>query len=55
LGYGLIAAVMWGLSAVAAAKAARRTGTYPAVLCGQALGVLSLLVLASHRSLGACC
>ena len=55
MGYGLIAAVMWGLSAVAAAKAARRTGTYLAVLCGQALGVLSLLVLASHRSLGACC
>ena len=47
MGYGLIAAVMWGLSAVAAAKAARRTGTYLAVLCGQGLGVLSLLVLAT--------
>jgi drug/metabolite transporter (DMT)-like permease len=47
LGYGLIAAVMWGLSAVAAAKAARRTGTYLAVLCGQGLGVLSLLALAA--------
>ena len=47
MGYGLIAAVMWGLSAVAAAKAARRTGTYLAVLCGQGLGVLSLLALAA--------
>ncbi len=47
MGYGLIAAVMWGLSAVAAAKAARRTGTYLAVLCGQGVGVLSLLVLAT--------
>jgi drug/metabolite transporter (DMT)-like permease len=47
VGYGLIAAVMWGLSAVAAAKAARRTGTYLAVLCGQGLGVLSLLALAA--------
>ena len=47
MGYGLIAAVMWGLSAVAAAKAARRTGTYLAVLCGQGIGVLSLLVLAT--------
>lgn len=47
MGYGLIAAIMWGLSAVAAAKAARRTGTYLAVLCGQGVGVLSLLVLAT--------
>jgi uncharacterized membrane protein len=47
VGYGLIAAVKWGLSAVAAAKAARRTGTYLAVLCGQGLGVLSLLALAA--------
>jgi drug/metabolite transporter (DMT)-like permease len=45
--YGLIAAVMWGVSAVAAAKAARRTGTYLAVLCGQGLGLLSLLILAA--------
>jgi drug/metabolite transporter (DMT)-like permease len=43
--YGLVAAVGWGLSAVAATHAARRTGTYLAVLCGQGLGVVVLLLL----------
>ena len=44
--YGLIAALGWGLSAVAATNAARRAGTYLAVLSGQGLGVLVLLLLA---------
>jgi drug/metabolite transporter (DMT)-like permease len=43
--YGLIAAVAWGLSAVAATNAARRAGTYVAVLSGQGLGVVVLLLL----------
>jgi len=43
--YGLIAALGWGLSAVAATNAARRAGTYLAVLCGQGVGVVLLLVL----------
>jgi drug/metabolite transporter (DMT)-like permease len=43
--YGLIAAMGWGLSAVAATNAARRAGTYLAVLSGQGLGVLVLLLL----------
>jgi drug/metabolite transporter (DMT)-like permease len=43
--YGLAAAAGWGLSAVAATKAARRAGTYLAVLCGQGLGVVVLLLL----------
>ena len=43
--YGLIAALGWGLSAVAATNAARRTGTYLSVLSGQALGVVVLVVL----------
>ncbi len=43
--YGLIAAVGWGLSAVAATIAARRAGTYVAVLSGQGLGVIVLLLL----------
>jgi len=43
--YGLIAALGWGLSAVAATHAARRAGTYLAVLSGQALGVVVLLLL----------
>ena len=43
--YGLIAAMGWGLSAVAATHAARRAGTYLAVLSGQALGVVVLLLL----------
>ena len=53
--YGLIAAFGWGMSAVAATKAARRTGTYLALLCGQGLGVIVLLMLAEliRPSLGA--
>src|SRR5260370_25406855 len=43
--YGLIAALGWGLSAVAATNAARRAGTYLAVLSGQGLGVIALLLL----------
>jgi drug/metabolite transporter (DMT)-like permease len=45
--YGLVAALGWGLSAVAATHAARRTGTYLAVLTGQGLGVVVLLLLAA--------
>ncbi len=44
--YGLVAALGWGFSAVAATKAARRAGTYLAVLAGQGLGVIVLLLLA---------
>jgi drug/metabolite transporter (DMT)-like permease len=44
--YGLIAALGWGLSAVAATNAARRAGTYLAVLSGQGLGVVVLVLLA---------
>lgn len=43
--YGLIAALGWGMSAVAAMNAARRAGTYLAVLSGQGLGVIVLLLL----------
>jgi drug/metabolite transporter (DMT)-like permease len=43
--YGLVAAAGWGLSAVAATNAARRAGTYLAVLFGQGLGVIALLLL----------
>ena len=43
--YGLVAAVGWGVSAVAATHAARRAGTYIAVLTGQGLGVIVLLLL----------
>jgi drug/metabolite transporter (DMT)-like permease len=43
--YGLGAAVGWGLSAVAATHAARRAGTYLAVLIGQGIGVIVLLLL----------
>jgi drug/metabolite transporter (DMT)-like permease len=43
--YGLIAALGWGVSAVAATNAARRAGTYLAVLSGQTLGVVVLVVL----------
>jgi uncharacterized membrane protein len=45
--YGLIAALGWGLSAVAATNAARRAETYLAVLTGQGLGVVVLLLLAA--------
>jgi drug/metabolite transporter (DMT)-like permease len=44
--YGLVAALGWGLSAVAATNAARRAGTFLAVLCAQGLGVLLLILLA---------
>ena len=44
--YGLIAALGWGMSAVAATNAARRAGTYLAVLSGQGLGVVVLVLLA---------
>lgn len=53
--YGLIAAFGWGMSAVAATNAARRAGTYLALLCAQGLGVAVLVVLAGlvRPSLGA--
>jgi drug/metabolite transporter (DMT)-like permease len=44
--YGLVAALGWGLSAVAATNAARRAGTYLAVLCAQGVGVVLLVLLA---------
>jgi drug/metabolite transporter (DMT)-like permease len=44
--YGLVAALGWGVSAVAAMNAARRAGTYVAVLCAQGLGVVLLVLLA---------
>jgi drug/metabolite transporter (DMT)-like permease len=44
--YGLVAALGWGVSAVAATNAARRAGTYLAVLCGQGIGVVVLVLLA---------
>src|SRR5690348_2459167 len=53
--YGLIAAISWGTSAIAATNAARRAGTYIAVLSGQGIGVAVLVVLAAflRPSLGA--
>lgn len=45
--YGLIAALGWGTSAIAATNAARRAGTYIAVLTGQAVGVAVLVALAA--------
>ena len=53
--YGLIAAVGWGASAIAATNAARRAGTYIAVLSGQGTGVVVLVLLAVflHPPLGA--
>jgi drug/metabolite transporter (DMT)-like permease len=44
--YGLIAAIGWGTSAIAATNAARRAGTYLAVLSGQGVGVVVLVLLA---------
>jgi len=44
--YGLVAALGWGVSAVAATNAARRAGTFLAVLSAQGLGVIVLLLLA---------
>ena len=53
--YGLIAAIGWGVSAIAATNAARRAGTYIAVLSGQGIGVAVLVILAAflHPPLGA--
>jgi drug/metabolite transporter (DMT)-like permease len=53
--YGLIAAMGWGTSAIAATKAARRSGTYTAVLTSQGAGVAVLVILAAflHSSLNA--
>ena len=53
--YGLIAALGWGASAIAATNAARRTGTYIAVLSSQGTGVVVLVLLAVflHPPLGA--
>src|SRR5215510_3063648 len=47
--YGLIAAIGWGTSAIAATNAARRAGTYISVLSGQGIGVLVLVLLAAFR------
>ncbi len=44
--YGLITAMGWGISAIAATNAARRAGTYTAVLSGQGTGVAVLIILA---------
>jgi uncharacterized membrane protein len=53
--YGVIAAVAWGISTVAAAHAARRIGTYNAVLVSQVLGLTMLVLLSAilHPSLAA--
>jgi drug/metabolite transporter (DMT)-like permease len=53
--YGLIAAMGWGISAIAATKAARRAGTFTAVLTSQGAGVAVLIILAAflHSSLAA--
>ncbi|HYB86201.1 MAG TPA: DMT family transporter [Streptosporangiaceae bacterium] len=53
--YGSIAALGWGFSAIAATNAARRAGTYIAVLSGQGVGVAVLVILAVflHTSLDA--
>ncbi|HUZ24401.1 MAG TPA: EamA family transporter [Streptosporangiaceae bacterium] len=45
--YGLLAAAAWGISTIAAASAARRIGTYAAVLVSQVLGLAVLVVLAA--------
>jgi len=53
--YGLLAAAAWGISTIAAANAARRIGTYTAVLVSQVLGLAVLVLLAAvlHPSLAA--
>jgi len=53
--YGLITAAGWGASAIAATNAARRAGTYIAVLSSQGTGVVVLVLLAVflHPPLGA--
>ena len=45
--YGLVAAAAWGLSTIAAAQAARRIGTYAALLASQLLGAALLGLLAA--------
>jgi drug/metabolite transporter (DMT)-like permease len=51
--YGLVAAIAWGISTIAAANAARQIGTYFAVLVSQVLGlaVLGILAAVLHPSL----
>ncbi len=44
--YGFISALAWGISTIAAAQAARRVGTYTALLVSQLLGAAFLGVLA---------
>ncbi len=44
--YGFIAAAGWGMSTIAAAKAARRAGTYIAILLSQVLGAAALTATA---------
>jgi drug/metabolite transporter (DMT)-like permease len=44
--YGLLAALGWGVSAIAAAVAVRRARTFVVVLLSQGLGVLAMLMLA---------
>lgn len=53
--YGLIAALGWGASTIAATNAARRTGAYIAVLGSQGTGVVVFVLLAVflHPPLGA--
>jgi hypothetical protein len=48
--YGLIAAIGWGVSSVAATHAARRMGTLAALLASQVTGTIVLAaVLAAMR------
>jgi drug/metabolite transporter (DMT)-like permease len=50
MGYGLVAALGWGVSSVAAAYAARRMGTLAALLTSQVIGAVVLgVVLADQR------
>lgn len=43
--YGIVAAIAWGISTIAAANAARQLGTYGAVLVSQVLGLLAIGIL----------
>ena len=43
--YGLIAALGWGVSSVAATHAARRMGTLAALLASQATGTIVLIAI----------
>lgn len=50
MGYGLVAALGWGISSVAAAYAARRMGTLAALLTSQLIGAVALgVILAEQR------